>query len=122
MGARLGVPHRRGPGGLRLAYQEVLGEQTQAFYDRAEGVWSDLLRKQGADGRDDAWLARARESLWKRLGGRFYFKPEFEHPVVGAKEPAAARTEDEKPRKGKTTAKRDERTNTDVAHREGDRR
>jgi outer membrane protein assembly factor BamD (BamD/ComL family) len=64
------------------AYEDVLLEQSAAFHDRGEGVWTELLRQQGGEGTGDAWVARARDSLWKRLGSRFFFRPEVEFPLI----------------------------------------
>jgi TolA-binding protein len=88
----------------RLAYEDVLVEKAQAFYDRGEQVWEELLRQKGDDG-DDRWVTEARGALWKRLGQRFYFRPEVEFPLIEAEtpkaraaadtvEPAVARRED----------------------------
>ena len=58
--------------------------QAQAFYDRGEGVWTDVLRmratepRQGPVLKEDAWIADTRTALWHRLGNRFYFRPEVE--------------------------------------------
>jgi tetratricopeptide (TPR) repeat protein len=71
------------------AYNEVLTEQSYAFYDRGEDAWSTLLRQSARD-RDDegGWLARTREALWPRLGERFLFRPEVDYPLVRAGGPA----------------------------------
>lgn len=73
----------------RLAYEDVLLEKSQAFYDRGEGVWEELLRLNTRGTKDDEWIAQAREALWKRLGQRFYFQPEVEFPLIEEKAPAA---------------------------------
>jgi hypothetical protein len=73
----------------RLAYEDVLLEKSQAFYDRGEQVWEELLRQKGIDTDGDEWLTEARGALWKRLGQRFYFRPEVEFPVIDGKAPAA---------------------------------
>ncbi len=73
----------------RLAYEDVLVEKAQAFYDRGEQVWEELLRQNGADAGADRWVAEARGALWKRLGQRFYFRPEVEFPLVEGKAPVA---------------------------------
>jgi TolA-binding protein len=72
----------------RLAYEDVLVEKSQAFYDRGEQVWEELLRAKGRDAAGDTWIAEARGALWKRLGERFYFKPEVEFPSIEEKAPA----------------------------------
>jgi hypothetical protein len=72
----------------RLAYEDVLVEKAHAFYDRGERVWEDLLRQKGEDASGDRWIAAARGALWKRLGERFYFRPEVEFPLVEAKAPS----------------------------------
>jgi TolA-binding protein len=71
------------------AYNDVITEQSYAFYDRGEDAWSTLLR-QSAGEKDDPgnWLARTRETLWPRLGARFMFHPEVDYPVVRATPPA----------------------------------
>jgi hypothetical protein len=71
-------------------YEDVLAEQSQAFADRGEGVWTELLRKKG-DGTEDAWVQKARTSLWSRLGSRFAFLPEVEYPVIPASAPESGR-------------------------------
>lgn len=71
------------------AYNDVITEQSYAFYDRGEDAWSTLLR-QSAGEKDDPgnWLAHTREVLWPRLGARFLFHPEVDYPVVRAVPPA----------------------------------
>ena len=71
------------------AYNDVITEQSYAFYDRGEDAWSTLLR-QSVSEKDDPgnWLARTREALWPRLGARFMFHPEVDYPVVRATPPA----------------------------------
>jgi len=71
------------------AYNDVITEQSYAFFDRGEDAWSTLLR-QSAGATDDPgrWLARTRETLWPRLGARFMFHPEIDYPVVRADGPA----------------------------------
>lgn len=71
-----------------LAYEDVLLDESQPFYDRGEAVWEDLLRQKGVERTDDPWLTLARESLWKRLAYRFYFRPEVEYPLVAGKAPS----------------------------------
>jgi tetratricopeptide (TPR) repeat protein len=63
------------------AYDDVVAGHAQGFYDRGEAVWSDLLRQQSPDAPGDEWITRAQQSLWRRLGGRFYFRPEVEFPL-----------------------------------------
>ena len=54
-------------------------------------VWSDLLqRSQG--GVADAWVTKARQALWSRLGDRFLFEPDVDFPVVAGKAPPRARS------------------------------
>jgi len=65
-------------------YEDVIGQQAQAFYDRGEAVWTDLLRQKGRQSAEDPWIARAQQTLWQRLGGRFYYHPEVEFPLVAA--------------------------------------
>lgn len=74
----------------RTAYEDVLMEKSQVFYDRAEGVWTDLLRKKQSEAPDDPWIAKARESLWTRLGGRFFGRPELAYPLISARAPEKA--------------------------------
>ena len=65
-------------------YEEVLLEQAQAFYEKGEGVWSELLKQAGKDGATDTWVAQTRTALWPRLAKRFFFRPEVEFPLVAA--------------------------------------
>jgi hypothetical protein len=65
-------------------YEDVLLEQAQAFYEKGEGVWSELLKQAGKDGAADDWIAQARSALWPRLARRFFFRPEVEFPLVAA--------------------------------------
>ena len=65
------------------AYEDVLHTQAQAFFVRGEDVWAELLR-QKAPSTDDPWIPQARASLWRRLAGRFFFRPEVEYPLVQA--------------------------------------
>ncbi len=69
------------------AYEDVLMEQSQTFYDRGEGVWTDLLRQRNPHDPDDTWIAQAQGSLWRRLSSRFYYRPEADFPLVSAKAP-----------------------------------
>jgi hypothetical protein len=69
------------------AYEDVLIEKSQPFYQRGEEVWTELLRQKGKDVKDDTWIAQTQNDLWKRLGARFYFRPETDFPLVAAKEP-----------------------------------
>jgi hypothetical protein len=70
-----------------LAYEDVLLDKAQVFYDRAEGVWGELVRQKGATTSKDAWVLEARSALWKRLGLRFAFQAEPEVPLVKADVP-----------------------------------
>ena len=81
-----------------LAYEDVLMRQAQVFFDRGEGVWSDLLRRQGRGTAADAWIEKAQTSLWKRLSRRFFYRPEMEFPLVES--PKAPRDPDEAARAG----------------------
>lgn len=67
------------------AYDEVLREQSWAFYGRGMDVWSNLLKEVG-DAPDDPgqWIARTRQSLWPRLAQRFLYQPEVDYPLVVA--------------------------------------
>jgi TolA-binding protein len=69
------------------AYDEVLLQQAQAFHDRGEGVWTDLLKQVQRGAADDPWVAQARTALWNRLGDRFYFRPEVEYPRIAGARP-----------------------------------
>src|SRR5262249_40238865 len=64
-----------------VAYENVLVERSATFHDRGEAVWSDLIEHTRGDSAD-AWVGRARTSLWAHLGERFLFEPEPEFPVV----------------------------------------
>jgi TolA-binding protein len=56
-------------GADREAYDEIIHRQSDGFYQRAEGVWGQLLEGQAAE-TDDAWLARARAALQPRMALR----------------------------------------------------
>ncbi len=64
----------------RAAYDEVIHRQSDVFYQRAEGVWHDLLEGTTADS-DDAWLARARAALQPRLALRAQVAPSTPPPA-----------------------------------------
>jgi hypothetical protein len=67
------------------AYEEVLLEESWTFFDRGEATWSELLRSTREVEEDPGeWIARTRERLWPRLGEKFLFRPEVEHPEVAA--------------------------------------
>jgi tetratricopeptide (TPR) repeat protein len=68
------------------AYRQVLRRKSAAFGERAEAVWTDLLRPQTGP-HDDPWTTEARTALWGRLGGRFTFHPETSYPLLPAREP-----------------------------------
>ena len=71
------------------AYDEVLTQQSFAFYDRGEDAWSTLLRQAGNTTDDPGqWITRTRDALWPRLGERFLFQPEVDYPLVAGKPPA----------------------------------
>ena len=76
-----------------LAYEEVLVQQGEVFAGRGEAVWTDLLRQMGREAEDDPWIARAKSSLWQRLGNRFFYRPEVDHPVVEAEAPERRKAE-----------------------------
>jgi hypothetical protein len=63
------------------AYEEVLNTQAQAFFVRGEDVWTELLRQKGSSA-NDPWIPQAQAALWRRLSGRFFFRPEVEYPLV----------------------------------------
>jgi len=69
------------------AYEDVLIEKAQPFYDRGEQVWTELLRQKGKDVKEDTWIAQTQGALWKRLGTRFYYRPETDFPLVAATPP-----------------------------------
>ncbi|HTK31960.1 MAG TPA: tetratricopeptide repeat protein [Candidatus Saccharimonadaceae bacterium] len=75
------------------AYEDVLLRQAQAFADRGENVWTDLLRRNPGETPADSWIADARGALWHRLGARFYFRPEVDYPLVAATVPPEPRPE-----------------------------
>jgi tetratricopeptide (TPR) repeat protein len=79
----------------RLAYEEVLREKAQPFYDRAEQVWTDMLRQAGSE-KSDPWVERAQSSLWQRLAGRFYFRPEVDYPRIAGTPPEPVSVKEEK--------------------------
>ncbi|HTM57173.1 MAG TPA: tetratricopeptide repeat protein [Candidatus Udaeobacter sp.] len=75
-------------GDARRAYDNVLSDRSRAFGDRAEKIWSDVLRQRAKDHSDDEWIARTQVSLWKRLSNRFTYRPELEFPLAPASPPA----------------------------------
>ncbi len=89
----------------RLAYDEVLRDKCQPFYDRAEQVWTDLLRQKGSDAQDP-WLERAQSALWTRLAGRFYFQPEVDYPRIAASEPEPVSMDKRKAKQDSAVAQR----------------
>jgi hypothetical protein len=101
----------------RRAYDEVLLQQSQTFYDRGEQVWTELLRQKGATA-SDPWIAQARTSLWQRLGGRFYFRPETDYPLIAG---VAPETKTEPHKKHGTAAADSGATSSVHAQREEDR-
>jgi len=89
------------------AYEGVLHDRGSEFSARGEDVWSELLRKKATETRDDPWIARAREALWQRLGGRFRFRPEVDYPLVAAEAAGRKRAEHEGPDSRSGTARAD---------------
>ncbi len=87
-----------------VAYEEVLRQEARGFYDRAEGVWTDLLTQQagepGEERLDNEWLARARTSLYGRLAARFLYRAEVEFPLVASPRPEAPRAAQVRPAGG----------------------
>jgi hypothetical protein len=77
-------------GDALLAYEEVLRSHSQTFYDRGEAVWADLLRQKPSE---DEWIQLTQTSLWRRLGGRFFYRPEVEFPLAAATPPGRIRRE-----------------------------
>lgn len=89
------------------AYEAVLRDRSQDFHDRGEAMWSDMLRQAGSEAAD-VWVTRTQESLWPRLGNRFHFRPEVEHPRIAADVPRRLRAGDETPAKpDRKTSRRD---------------
>jgi tetratricopeptide (TPR) repeat protein len=83
------------------AYEEVLFDRAGQFATRGENVWSELLRQKGREAKDDPWIARAQDALWQRLGDRFSFIPEADHPLLSARAVEKRTSEDPRPeRKG----------------------
>lgn len=70
-----------------LAYEDVLFKEAQVFYDRAEGVWADLLAQADNEGEPDTWIAQARTAFYERLATRFLYRAEVEYPVVSGQAP-----------------------------------
>lgn len=69
------------------AYEDVLLDRAQVFYDRGEAVWNELLRRPGAVDSKERWISEARTALWQRLGLRFAYAPEPEYPRITAVAP-----------------------------------
>jgi tetratricopeptide (TPR) repeat protein len=89
------------------AYEDVLLDRAQVFFDRGEEVWVDLLRQKGAEAPEDTWIAEARSALWGRLGLRFAYRPEAEYPLIEADAPARprpAKVSKSKKREGRAVA------------------
>jgi TolA-binding protein len=63
-------------------YEEVLARQAQTFAQRGEDVWTDLLRSRDRSQPLDSWLEQTQTVLWRRLGDRFFYRPEIEFPSV----------------------------------------
>jgi hypothetical protein len=103
------------------AYEDVLIQQSQPFYDRGESVWAELLKQKRSEESPDAWVQQARAALWKQLGRRFAFRPEVEFPLVGDT-PADPKDHDS-PRPAKEASSRTGGgSQDDMAHREGSKR
>ncbi len=66
-----------------VAWDEVLEEQSWAFFDRGEEAWTEILRQASATD-DGEWIEHARRSLWPRLAERFTHRPEVEMPMIAA--------------------------------------
>jgi tetratricopeptide (TPR) repeat protein len=69
----------------RIAFAEVLEEQSWEFFDRGEEAWTQLVRQAGDD--PDEWVEEARRRLWPRVARRFLHRPEVEYPLVTAQDP-----------------------------------
>ena len=65
-------------------YEEVLLRQSQAFGDKGETVWIDLLKQQKHTDSTDVWTQKAQAGLWHRLADRFAYMPEADFPLVSA--------------------------------------
>ncbi len=102
-----------------LAYEDVLMKQSQTFYDRGEGVWTDLLRGQGREATDDSWISQTQASLWQRLSKRFFYLPEVEFPLVGATPPGRDRAEKDRPEQARDASREDSGAAPSLARREG---
>jgi hypothetical protein len=87
-------------------------------------VWSELLRQKAPAAESDPWIARARTSLWQRLGNRFFYRPEVEYPVLKADAPDRKHAEAPESTKAGRTKKqraadaRDRDRTTSVAQKE----
>ena len=75
-------------------YDQVVRSQAQTFHQQGEGVWSELLRRDGQDSTGRAWVARARSSYWRRLGLRIQGRPEADEPDSAVAVAAAGGTQD----------------------------
>ena len=84
----------------RIAYDEVIHRQSDAFAARGEAVWTDLLRQRGREAADETWIRETQAALWQRLGARFHFRPEIDFPLVTADPPAADPDEPDRAPKG----------------------
>jgi tetratricopeptide (TPR) repeat protein len=100
------------------AYEDVLRERSLAISDRGEAVWADLLRGQ-AEKPADIWIARARDSLWPRLGSRFFFRPEMEFPAMAAEPARRIHVEKEPGDRPAKHARRNAPETPTVSQREG---
>jgi hypothetical protein len=75
------------------AYEDVLLERSQPFYDRAEEVWSELLRQKARQSPEDPWIVKTQDRLWKRLADRFFYRAETEYPLVAGDAPPRLKAE-----------------------------
>jgi TolA-binding protein len=67
------------------AYNDVITEQSYAFYDRGEDAWSTLLASPASEKEDPATGSRAqRETCGRASDARFLFHPEVDYPLVRA--------------------------------------
>ena len=106
-------------GGALVAYEDVLRGHSQALYDRGEAVWSDLLRQKGREAQEDEWITKAQNSLWRRLGGRFFYRPEVEFPTLSGTPPEKPRSEKERKSPQLEAARGDSALEHDLAERKG---
>jgi tetratricopeptide (TPR) repeat protein len=94
------------------AYEGVLRDKSQIFYDRGEAMWSELLKQLDPAAAPDAWVERTRASLWPRLGSRFFYRPEMEYPTIAADPPQRVHVDQEAKQRADARPKRDSATSS----------